>query len=105
MFSLTLSVAKSGSGDMNRWKDVSYAVFDAPKLKTTGGAPMPYEERKDWIAAELASKPNSYAFAVGSIVCKGTVLYGNARCLYCTMDSVTKKTLDPRVFVVLYGNA
>jgi len=69
-FNIAISVAKSGTGDMSRWKDISYAVFDAPKLTQAGGQPMQYEERLAWIDAKLKEK-KSYAFAVGTMECTG----------------------------------
>ena len=45
-FAKALSIAKSGSGDPARWKFVSYAVFDVPKLTDGGGAPAAYEARQ-----------------------------------------------------------
>lgn len=70
-FNIAISVAKSGTGDMSRWKDISYAVFDAPKLTQAGtGAAMPYEERLAWIGTTLKAT-TSFAFPVGSVKCTG----------------------------------
>lgn len=56
---------------MSRWKDISYAVFDAPKLTQAGtGAAMPYEERLAWIGTTLKAT-TSFAFPVGSVKCTG----------------------------------
>ena len=55
---------------MSRWKDISYAVFDAPKLTDAAGAPMRYEQRLAWIDAKLKAK-KSFAFPVGTCECTG----------------------------------
>lgn len=68
-FAKALSIAKSGSGDPNRWKFVSYAVFDVPKLTDGGGAPAVYEARQAWMKANLAGL--TYASAVPSRKCTG----------------------------------
>ena len=53
-FQKTLSVAKSQHGDANRWKNVTYAVFDAPDYKTASGQPATFERRMAYCVDRLA---------------------------------------------------
>eukprot|EP00039_Didymoeca_costata_P003886 m.70352 g.70352 ORF g.70352 m.70352 type:complete len:678 (+) comp12124_c0_seq2:98-2131(+) len=70
-FQQALSIAKSGSGDMERWKCVSYAVFDAPKLKNAAGNYVVFEERMAWLKDNIKPGKTKFASAVVSIKCEG----------------------------------